>query len=421
MNRIIKKYLIKSGTTDVKADYFWYAMGSGLFALSTLLMTIVVSRTVGEKVGGMFSIGLSLAQIFMTIVNYEVRVYQVTDIENEFNFSEYFTFRIVMCVLSYMIVIAYVVIGRYSVLKMAVVLLLCMYKILEGLADVFEGQYQKSNRIDIAGKSIFFRTLVSVLGMMGTLVLTHNIILALLVMIGMEIICLTMLDMLPIKEYVSVQIIPNVKTVLKLATTCGPLALSSFIQTYIINCSKIAIDNTMTDEYQLYYSAVFMPNMVINLFTGIIFKPMQTSMAVAYNKGDSKRFHGVVYKVIGIIVAFTVICIAGAYVLGIPVLSFLYGVSLIPYKNVLLMLLLAGGIHAINTILYYVLTIMRKQKVVAVIYIFTAVVALLSVESITRARGLQGAALGYLMLVTMVMLLSVLAIVMMSGKRSKYE
>ena len=147
MNRIMKKYLIKSGTTDVKADYFWYAMGSGLFALSTLLMTIVVSRTVGEKVGGMFSIGLSLAQIFMTIVNYEVRVYQVTDIENEFNFSEYFTFRIVMCVLSYMIVIAYVVIGRYSVLKMAVVLLLCMYKILEGLADVFEGQYQKSNRI----------------------------------------------------------------------------------------------------------------------------------------------------------------------------------------------------------------------------------------------------------------------------------
>ena len=145
MNRFVEKYIIKSNVSNAKEGFYWYAMGSGAFALSTLIMTIVVSRVVGEQIGGMFSIGLSLAQIFMAIVNYEVRVYQVTDIKNEFDFREYFTFRIILCTLAYGIVIGYVLINTYSPLKTGVVLLLCMYKILEGLADVFEGQFQKSN------------------------------------------------------------------------------------------------------------------------------------------------------------------------------------------------------------------------------------------------------------------------------------
>lgn len=410
MNKIVTKYIIKSNGSNMKQDYLWYAMGSGLFALSTLLLTIVVSRTVGEQIGGMFSIGLSLAQIVMSIVNYEVRVYQVTDIKNEFSFGEYFTFRIMMCVLAYGAVIAYVVLNGYSILKLTVVLLLCIYKILESFADVFEGQFQKSNRIDIAGKSIFFRTLFSVVFMVLTLILTHSIIVALAVMVAVEIACLFMLNIMTISSFATMQIVSNIKPIARLACTCGPLALSSFIQTYIINCSKLAIDNTMSDEYQLYYSAVFMPNMVINLFTGIIFKPMQTSMAIAYTKGETKRFNKVVYKVIGIIVAFTILCCAGAYVLGIPVLSLLYAVELKPYKNVLLLLLLAGGINAINTILYYVLTIMRRQTMVAVVYLMVAGFSLLFVEEVTRAYGLVGAALSYIVLMAVTMLLLILCI-----------
>ncbi len=419
MNKIVAKYIIKSNCSNMKQDYLWHAMGSVIFALSTLVMTIVVSRAVGEQIGGMFSIGLSLAQIFMTIVNYEVRVYQVTDVKNEFCFGEYFTFRVVMCLLAYGAVVVYVLLNGYTPLKMVVILLLCMYKILEGFADVFEGQFQKSNRIDIAGKSIFFRTLFSVMTMIVTLLITRNIVISLTFMVLIEIICLSMLDIMPVKHFAEVRMVSKVKRIGQIVLNCGPLAFSSFMQTYIINSSKLAIDNTMSDEYQLYYSAVFMPNMVINLFSGIIFKPMQTSMAIAYNNGETKRFTKVVYKVIGIIIVFTMICCAGAYVLGIPVLSFLYGVDLKPYKNVLLMLLVAGGINAINIILYYVLTIMRKQTIVAVMCLFVAGLALLFVEPITARLGLQGAAISYLSLVLLLMTLLSLTIVILIKMEKK--
>lgn len=421
MNKLVAKYIIKSKTPNAKDNYLWYAMGSGFYALSTLIMTIVVSRTVGEQIGGMFAIGLSLAQIFMTIVGYEVRIYQVTDVNNEFSFGQYFTFRVLMCILGVVASVGYSLINNYSLLKMQIVVLLCVYKIIEAFSDVFEGEFQKNDRIDISGKSMFFRTVFSVVGLVLGLVITKKIVLSLTIMITAEIVCVLFFNLMPTQEFTKVRWIPDIKSIVKLLVICGPLALSSFLNNYIINCSKIAIDNTMSDEFQLYYSAVFMPNMVINLFSGIIFKPMQVTMAISYDRREYKKFGHVIFRMIGIIAGFTLICVAGASILGIPVLSLLYGVDLTPYKKVLLMLLMAGGLNAINVILYYILTIMRKQNLIAIIYLLVAAVSLLFVENITRTHGLTGAALSYVILVAMVMLLLTICILRLVKKWRETE
>lgn len=421
MNKLVAKYIIKSETSNAKDNYLWYAMGSGFYALSTLIMTIVVSRTVGEQIGGMFAIGLSLAQIIMTIVGYEVRIYQVTDVNNEFSFGQYFTFRVLMCILGVVGSVGYSLINNYSLLKMQIVVLLCVYKIIEAFSDVFEGEFQKNDRIDISGKSMFFRTIFSVVGLVLGLVLTKNIVLSLAIMILAEIICVLFFNLMAVQEFTKVGLIPDSKSIVKLLVICGPLALSSFLNNYIINCSKIAIDNTMSDEFQLYYSAVFMPNMVINLFSGIIFKPMQVTMAISYDRREYKKFAKVIFKMVGIIAGFTLICVVGASILGIPVLSLLYGVDLKPYKKVLLMLLMAGGLNAINVILYYILTIMRKQNLIAIIYLLVAAVSLLFVENTTRIHGLTGAALSYVILVAMVMLLLSICILRLVNKWRKIE
>lgn len=64
-----------------------------------------------------------------------------------------------------------------------------------------------------------------------------------------------------------------------------------------------------------------------------------------------------------IITGFTFVCEVGAYILGIPVLSWLYGVNLKKYKLTLLLLLLCGGINAVNIIF-----IMFLQLCVSKIY-----------------------------------------------------
>lgn len=80
---IISRIMGVDKTPEDKYKYIWFTMGTACFALATLVMTIVISRFLGEAKAGMFSIGLSIAQWLVTIAYFEIRTYQVTDVKNE--------------------------------------------------------------------------------------------------------------------------------------------------------------------------------------------------------------------------------------------------------------------------------------------------------------------------------------------------
>ena len=92
---IISRIMGVDKTPEDKYKYIWFTMGTACFALATLVMTIVISRFLGEAKAGMFSIGLSIAQWLVTIAYFEIRTYQVTDVKNEYPFGYYFTLRLI--------------------------------------------------------------------------------------------------------------------------------------------------------------------------------------------------------------------------------------------------------------------------------------------------------------------------------------
>ena len=104
------------------------------------------------------------------------------------------------------------------------------------------------------------------------------------------------------------------------------------------------------------------------------------------------------------ILGLTVIVLAGGYLLGIPVLSLLSGLDLEEYKGAFMVLLLAGGLYGMITILNYGITVMRRQK--TTLFIYVAVAAL--VQALTRPMilgyGVMGAVCLYLMAMTAICL-----------------
>lgn len=406
---------------DDKYKYIWFTMGTACFALATLVMTIVISRLLGETQAGMFSVGLSIAQWLVTIAYFEIRTFQVTDVRNEYSFKYYLTLRIVMCIITFLASIVYVVFNNYDIQKVIIILLVCLYKISDSIADTFEGEFQKEDRIDISGKSEFYRVFFSILVLIIAVAVSKNLILSLIIMNVVAYGMIVLLDISIAVKRVSVRITGDMKRLWELVKMCIPLAVSTFLSTYIINSSKLSVDRVLGDEAQLYYTAVFMPNMVINLFSGIIFKPMQTAMAVNYYEKKYKNFWHIISKMILIITGFTFVCEVGAYILGIPVLSWLYGVNLKKYKLTLLLLLLCGGINAVNIIFYYVLAIMRKQKYMTILYIIVCLVSFLIMDTMTVRMGLTGAALGYLILVSLLAALLLVYIIIQTRRNTKNE
>lgn len=406
---------------DDKYKYIWFTMGTACFALATLVMTIVISRLLGETQAGMFSVGLSIAQWLVTIAYFEIRTFQVTDVRNEYSFKYYLTLRILMCIITFLASIVYVVVNNYDIQKVIIILLVCLYKISDSIADTFEGEFQKEDRIDISGKSEFYRVFFSILVLVIAVAVSKNLILSLIIMNVVAYGMIVLLDISIAVKRVSVRMTGDMKRLWELVKMCIPLAVSTFLSTYIINSSKLSVDRVLGDEAQLYYTAVFMPNMVINLFSGIIFKPMQTAMAVNYYEKKYKNFWHIISKMILIITGFTFVCEVGAYILGIPVLSWLYGVNLKEYKLTLLLLLLCGGVNAINIIFYYVLAIMRKQKYMTILYIIVCLVSFLIMDTMTGKMGLMGASLGYLILVSLLAALLLVYIIIQTRRNTKNE
>ena len=139
-----------------------------------------------------------------------------------------------------------------------------------------------------------------------------------------------------------------------------------------------------------------MPVSIVNLFATFVMKPALTKLADEYASDYKKPFIVSISKISVIIVGFTIICIIGAWILGIPVLQILTGSELIQYKMVLILLMFAGGINALSYFGYYVLTVMRKSGMIIIGYIVSAIVAKFANEYLVSRYGIKGGAYGFL-------------------------
>lgn len=180
-----------------------------------------------------------------------------------------------------------------------------------------------------------------------------------------------------------------------------PLFGISFLALYENNMPKYSIDAYMTDEIQACYGFVAMPVFVIGLLNNFIYQPSLVPMAVEWEQGQVVKFRKRIGRQIMIIGALAGVCMTGAYLLGIPVLSLLYNTDLTGYKRELMILLLASAFLAASGYQSVVLTIMRCQKALLLPHCITAVLATVSLPRAVAGFGTMGAASCYMVLMAL--------------------
>lgn len=91
----------------------------------------------------------------------------------------------------------------------------------------------------------------------------------------------------------------------------------------------------------------------------------------------------------------TGVCLLGARLCGIPVLSAIYGTDLSGYQLEMLVLLCGGGMLAYAGYFSVLLTIIREQKTILYGYAAISVLSLVFCSRIVRLFGVMGAAVFY--------------------------
>lgn len=415
----IKKLLLGKGCS--KRDIFiWNMLGSMANALATLFLTVMVTRITGENIAGIFVYAYAIAQQMQTVGFYEMRPYQSTDLQKTYSFSTYLASRIITGSLMLGASIILVFLSGVDWYTALIIILVCVLKSFDVFDDVYLGLFQQNGRLDITGKTLFFRVVSSTIAFLLTLFLTQNLIITCLVSIVVSLFCLIILDLQLAGEFADPKPDFSIKPLKKLLLTCTPLFVGSFMLQYINNAPKFSIQNVMAPEMLTYYNALFMPTFVINLFSGFILKPLLTPMSICWLEEQYKRFASLIAKLIVGIFVFTGLFMIGGYFVGIPILSLVYAVDLAPYRIELLIMLLSGAFNAFSVVFYYAITVMRKQTISIIIYIIMALLSFLFSPLFVKGLGLMGAALVYLIIeIVMSALFFIILIVLIKNSIKK--
>ena len=395
----------------MKKDYIWNTLGSIVFAISFPLLTIIVTRIQGAENAGMFSIAFATAQMLMIIGNYAVRAYQVSDIKDRYSFSEYQIQRYISCLLMMIFSIGYSLWRGYQGKFFVLVVMLCFFKMIDALADVYESELQRKNFLYKAGISIFWRTLSSIIIFAAILVFTKDMMIATMSMCTISIMFLILFAVIPIKKMERQKEKISIKSILEIFIQCFPLFLSLFLLGYINNSPKYALEGIMAYEYQTYFNALYFPSQVIYMFTGFVFKPMLLQMAEYWNNGQRENLVLLIKKVLSFIVLLTAVGMFLMYVLGIPILSFIFGINLKDYRGQAVSMLIAGGLIAIVNFMYHILTVMRKQNILMVIYIIVYIISLILPIRMVKIGGMWGACSSYILLLGMLVVLLIIGFI----------
>ncbi|GIC30198.1 hypothetical protein SUT328_09190 [Streptococcus parasuis] len=81
----------------------------------------------------------------------------------------------------------------------------------------------------------------------------------------------------------------------------------------------------------------------------------------------------------------------GGYFIGLPILGLVFGVNLLSYKTVFMILLVGGLFNLFATLIDNIMTIYRKQRLLLLANIVSFIVSKLITTNLVNRYGLIGA------------------------------
>lgn len=394
-----------------KEIYFWNTLGGLLNAAFSVLIMMILTRTLGVYAAGIFSLSYSNAMLLQHVGSFDSRSYQCSCFDKKLDFSSFFSFRIFTSVLMLGATVVLIWVFHYPAEKALSTFLLSLFCIMANISDIFQGNAQKAERLDLAGKSLAFRIAFSIFTFTLVLMISGNLLVSLGSIVIFSLIWILLFDVrnLCLNEKLKFRLDKySFKT---LFINTFPLFLSLFSQVFIFNMPKYAIDNYMSVQEQGVYGIIFMPASIISLFATFLYRPIMVKLSLEWERKNYKTVVKISLQRVLFVIGGTVIIVAGGYLLGAQVLSLFYGTNVVPYKKELVILLIGGGFSGISVLLYYLMTIVRKQYWMVAGHCLVLLISRKLAFSAVKNHGMMGAAFGYL---TAIMLLDIILVIMLT-------
>ena len=397
----------ESGRTS--RDFAWNSVGQAAWGVVFPFLTVVVTQLSGVERAGMFSFAFVMANLLYIIGTYGVRTYQVSDIDEYHSFADYQVNRFGTCLA--MLVVGFIVcrVLGYEGEMLTMCAGIFVYKAFDALGEVYEGRLQQVDKLYLGGISLALRSVLAFALYAVVLLVTGDLgvaAIAMAVAAGASFLFVT----LPLTLLETPRSTPmNLRSVGFLFRECFPVFLALFLYALIDNLPKFVMQGAQLPyDNQLYFNALYFPAQAILITVQLIYRPLLVKMARAWaDESRRSRFDLLIVAMMLLIVAITVVGVIVMAWIGLPIMGFMYGFDFTPYAQLAYIMLAAGGLTAAIDFLYQIITILRRQQVVLSLYLITFGFSLLVLILMTTMMELEGAVVGYLIVMAILLILLV--------------
>lgn len=376
-----------------KKDFIWNFIGSSINSFNSLFFMIAINHINLKSEAGIFTFAYSLICLFFILSTFYNRVYQISNYE-KYTPKDFIDFRMLTSILTIVIVAIFSFINNYNFFKIGVILLICLFRMIESISDAVYGILQKNDQLYKSGISLTIKGVVGIITFVIIDLLTKNILVSLVSLIIVNVLFFFIFDIKNAKEYIYGMFnFDNFKRILK---DTLPIFIYSFLAMYVANSSKYILDYFDTAEAQNIFGIIFMPSTIIGLCSSYIVVPIITNLNNLFKNKDIDKFSKLVRNMILSLVLIGILACLCGLTIGIPVLNIMYGINLDAYRIHLVIVLIGATFYTLANVYSQVLVLLNVHKEQTLIYLIMTVVSTIICYVLISAYKITGAIYAYL-------------------------
>ena len=188
----------------------------------------------------------------------------------------------------------------------------------------------------------------------------------------------------------------NVRPALMLLQNSAYIFVFTFLTTLLVNIPRYFVDAYHSEDDLGLFGIIIMPATMLNLFVQYIIQPKLVSLSERFQGKEYNSFNRTVTKLILTALGFGAIAIAAMWLIGCPVLSFILGEDLFPYRISLTLVVLAGTINTMTMIYSNILNVIRRFKIQLFNYLVATASVFVFAASFVASGSFEGAVLAFL-------------------------
>lgn len=417
-------------TVTAREIYIWNMLGNLAASGIAVFYLLSVTRLTSTQMADDFSLAVSIGWLWVIIGLFQVRNYHGTDVMQTHSFAAYCQTRMVTIGVMLVTILPYLLLGgSYSRELIVLVVFTVCYRAWDAVSDLFQGLFQQRERMDIAGKVMFYRYCSSALVFFVILFFSRSVIATVGVLAVWNGLYTFAYEMRFIYyfERVSWRKVLTVfcwREIAQILRACWPLFVNGFLLLCVLNEPKLVIAKGMglgilPIGTQRDFNILFMPVFFASLCV-LIVRPLMTQLALIWNNGDYRKFSSVARKIILSLFAGGMLVTLIAYLVGVQILGAVFGTDLSAYSREFGVLIFAGTLYAVTIVYENLVTVLRQQHLLLGVYFMIFVVSKLATEFLIMRAGMTGAALSFL-LVVVVYMVAMAGVYMVSRRRAERE